>query len=79
MVSIGIALFVVGFVLTIAAIPQGEQSRTNEAGQYAEAGAGHASEPNGVYLLMGIFVSLAGVVLATVVPALGFVKRASKN
>jgi NADH:ubiquinone oxidoreductase subunit 6 (subunit J) len=78
-VWIGIALFVVGFVLTIAAIPHGEQSRSNDASQYTEANQGRAAPSNELYLASGILVSLAGVILATVVPAISFVKRASKD
>jgi NADH:ubiquinone oxidoreductase subunit 6 (subunit J) len=76
-VWIGIALFVVGFLLTIAAMPHGEQSRTNDASQNTETSQGRAVPSNELYLASGILVSLVGVVLATVVPAIAFMKRAS--
>ncbi len=75
MVSVGIVLFVVGFILTVTTIPQDTPS---ESSHDLSSGLGQADSGNSrdLYLLTGMFVSLAGVVLATVVPAVGFVKGA---
>jgi hypothetical protein len=78
MVSVGIVLFIVGFILTVAAIPQAHPSVSNEAGRSTQLNGSSSSPSNGFYLISGMFVSLAGVVLATVGPAVGFVKKTSR-
>jgi hypothetical protein len=78
MVSVGILLFVVGFILTVTMIPQDEPSA---AGRDFSSGVGQADsgDSRDLYLLTGLVVSLTGVVLATVVPAVGFVKWTSRD
>jgi hypothetical protein len=73
MVTVGILLFVVGFILTVATIPQDSPSGSSHD---LSSGIGQTDSGNsrGLYLLAGTVLSLAGVILATVVPALGFVK-----
>jgi len=73
MVSMGILLFVAGFLVTLAAVGDGKAVATNNGGSSAQSQ--HASPVSeDVYLLCGILVSLAGVVLATVGPAVGILK-----
>ena len=77
MVAFGIMLFIVGFLLTVAAIPQAERSDGNDiALSSGGADSGTSSE---FYLMSGMLVSLVGVVLATVGPAVAFVKRTSRD
>jgi hypothetical protein len=73
MVSVGIVLFVVGFILTVATIPQDAPSGSSHD---LSSGIGRtdSGDSRDLYLLAGMVVSLTGVVLATVVPAVGFVK-----
>ena len=73
MVSVGISLFIAGFLVTLSSsndhsfgAPNGDDaSRSPEEG---------FSSSIGTNLLVGIFVSLSGVILATVGPAVGIVK-----
>jgi hypothetical protein len=77
MVSLGIVLFILGFMLTIAAIPHaGQNEASGTSGSY---GGGEPGSSSDFYLMSGMVVSLAGVVLATVGPAMGFVKRTSRD
>ncbi len=75
MVSLGIVLFVVGFILTVAAIPRNGSTAFSNPGE----SSAHSGPSHEVYLLLGMFVSLTGVILATVGPAVGFVKRTSRE
>ncbi len=77
MVAVGIVLFVVGFMLTVAAIPQAEHSDGNDTG-LSQGGSDSGASPE-FYLMSGMLVSLTGVVLATVGPAVSFVKRTSRD
>ncbi len=77
MVAVGIVLFVVGFMLTVAAIPQTEQ--TEISGSSGSANGDDLGSSSGFYLMSGMFVSLTGVVLATVGPAMAFVRRTSRD
>jgi len=77
MVATGIILFIVGFMLTVAAIPQAEQAEASQA-DHSMGTSDLGSSPE-FYLMSGMFVSLTGVVLATVGPALAFVKRTSRD
>ena len=79
MVSVGIVLFVIGFILTVAAIPQTKTSAANGTDRSAALDDSRAASSHEFYLLSGMFVSLTGVVLATVGPAVGFVKKTSKQ
>ena len=77
MVAVGIVLFVVGFMLTIAAIPQSERSESSDV-SISSGNAQSGTSPE-IFLMSGMLVSLTGVVLATVGPAVGFVKRTSRE
>lgn len=78
MVSVGIFLFVLGFILTVAAIPQDKPSGSSHDLSSGTGQSGSGDSRN-LYLLTGLVVSLTGVVLATVVPAVGFVKWTSRD
>jgi uncharacterized membrane protein len=77
MVAVGIVLFIVGFLLTVAAIPQAGSSDGNDIA--LSSGGAHSGTSSEFYLMSGMLVSLTGVVLATVGPAVGFVKRTSRD
>jgi uncharacterized membrane protein HdeD (DUF308 family) len=72
-VSVGILLFVVGFLITLAVVESDHAAASDNdtSGQGSETGS---STSTGLYLLSGILISLVGVVLATVGPVAGMVK-----
>ena len=74
MVSVGIILFVVGFLVTLTAIESDHAAASDNdtSGLRSETGAFASIS---LYLLSGILISLVGVVLATVGPVAGMVKR----
>jgi len=76
MVSVGILLFVAGFLVALAAIESDHAASTN-SDTAASRDEARPSSSAGVYLLSGILISLVGVVLATVGPAAGMVRGRS--
>ncbi len=67
LVLAGMTLFVLGFLMTIDSLPSGgELLRSSE-------GSGH-SPASSLLLLTGFIISLAGVALATIAPAIMFVR-----
>ena len=73
MVSVGISLFIAGFLVTLSSSSDRSFGASNgdDASRSPEEGF---SSSIGTNLLVGIFVSLSGVILATVGPAVGIVK-----
>ncbi len=76
MVSAGIVLFVIGFLLTIAAMQQDNPSSASHEPFLTGNGESSSGAPQEIVLIAGMSVSLAGVILATVGPALGLMKKA---
>lgn len=75
MVAVGILLFVTGFLVTLSAIDNNQSPSSGDiATNRGEAGLSNSSD---AFLLTGILVSLVGVVLATVGPAVGMVRGKS--
>ena len=74
MVLTGILLFVIGFLVTLASV-HGDQAVASSDGGLSEGTPTGSSAYGGIYLISGISVSLMGVVLATVGPAIGIVRR----
>lgn len=73
MVIGGILLFVVGFLVTLAAVEDNHASAASD--DTPVEGSGSASDlSRNVFLMSGILISLAGVVLATVGPVAGMFK-----
>ncbi len=73
MVTVGILLFVAGFLVTVVALQDdGAASPANETTS-GDVGT-QRSAPAGAYLLGGILISLVGVVLATVGPAAAIIR-----
>jgi len=68
LIVIGISLFTIGFALTVSELPSGAEM----LGSSAESSA--VSQPVSVTLVVGFVVSLIGVVLATVAPAMMFMR-----
>jgi len=64
MLSIGIVLFVAGFVMTVATFPVSESSGS-DLGRTTYGGVGMSEQ---FLLASGVLVSLLGVVVATVLP-----------
>lgn len=79
MVSAGMALFIVGFVLVLAAMPQSNTVGSDSPSRSTNPAATGSGPSHEFYLLSGMFVSFTGVVLATVGPAVGFVKKSPKE
>jgi len=76
MVSVGILLFVAGFLVTLAAV-ESDHAGSTDSDAAALRGETRPSSSAGVYILSGILISLVGVVLATVGPAAGMVRGRS--
>ena len=72
-VTIGIALFVVGFVMTLMSLSDDSSARAESVDHLdsteAYTGPGHAAT-----LVIGLVLSMTGVVLATAVPAAFFIQ-----
>ena len=69
-VGLGISLFVSGFLVTVASLSGPSAASSGEAAlQATESASGDSS----VSLLLGLLVSLGGVVLATAGPLMMFV------
>ena len=73
MVTGGILLFVVGFLVTLAAIQSNHAAASSNA-LLTEEGDAASSISRNIYLLSGTLISLSGVVLATVGPVAGMFK-----
>jgi len=76
MVSVGILLFVAGFLVTLMAI-ESDHAGSTDSDAATLRGETRPSSSAGVYILSGILISLVGVVLATVGPAAGMVRGRS--
>jgi hypothetical protein len=69
MVCVGIALFVIGFLLTITSLSENGRSLGQSASENSLAGNGLLSHSSsGLVLIAGVSTSLAGVVTATIGP-----------
>lgn len=79
MMSLGIVLFVAGFIMTLAAVPSVDSARASDGAHLQGTNAAHSGPIPQIYLITGMSVSFAGVVLATVGPAMGLVKANSKE
>jgi drug/metabolite transporter superfamily protein YnfA len=73
MVIGGILLFVFGFLVTLAAVQDNHASAASD-GITVEESVGASDISRNVFLMSGILISLAGVVLATVGPVAGMFK-----
>jgi len=75
LLPVGIVLFVMGFVLTLVVVQSDQASVEEDGNSFSEARRSTPSSSPGFVLVSGIMMSLTGVVLATVGPATGLVKR----
>jgi hypothetical protein len=76
----GIVLFVTGFAMTLVSLPDGGAtgiSDSDASGTYSNGLSD--SSTDGVLLLVGLALSMMGVVLATVIPAAMFIRRTHGN
>jgi hypothetical protein len=76
-VILGITLFIIGFVMTVISLSDASTASAVNAGQLDGLAEGSASSNAGT-LLLGLTLSMTGLVVATTVPAARFI-RASKN
>jgi Na+/proline symporter len=74
MMIFGIILFVVGFLLTLASVPQASSSGTSASANDLDGGSSSSGSASHLFLVAGICVSFAGVVLATVIPAVRLIR-----
>jgi hypothetical protein len=76
MVSVGIALFVVGFLVTVASFSQMNVEGTQDgSGRSLTTDDGLFGGEADVFVFAGILTSLAGVVTATVGPAVSVMRN----
>jgi len=75
MVALGLLLFVMGFMVTLTAIGDNQSPTTGDIS--SNRGDAGLSDPSNAFLVTGILVSLVGVVLATIGPAVGMVRGKS--
>ena len=71
-VTLGIALFIAGFVMTVVSLSDDSSARTDSTDQ-SGADAFLSSAHSGM-LVLGLVLSMGGVVLATAVPAACFIR-----
>lgn len=76
-VIIGIALFAIGFVVTVTSLSGDSVAGVRSADDLYAADGGSAFDHTGA-LMLGLVLSMSGVVIATTVPAAHFL-RGSKN
>ena len=75
MVSVGIALFVIGFLVTVSSISQMNVGRAHdESGVPLSIDNERLGGEADMLVLAGIMTSLAGVVIATVGPAVSVMR-----
>jgi hypothetical protein len=74
MVSVGITLFVVGFLVTVASFSQMNVEGTQDASDRSLTDNGLFGAEAGIFVFAGILTSLAGVVTATVGPAISVMR-----
>ena len=75
MLPIGIVLFVMGFVLTLVVMRSDQASGTDDPSSLSRTSQSTLVSSPSIVLASGIVMSLTGVVLATVGPATGLVKK----
>ena len=78
-VSFGMALFIVGFAVTLASLPSDTAAGTKGSGSLDEAVDSLQSRGDGMLLAIGLVVSMAGVIVATAVPAAVFLQGAKRE
>jgi Mn2+/Fe2+ NRAMP family transporter len=78
-VVLGIALFIVGFLITVSVL-----SGSGEANQQNATGSSLATEPHArpgpfdAFVLLGMAVSFSGIVIATVGPMASFIQARAR-
>jgi hypothetical protein len=76
----GIVLFVAGFAMTLVSLPDGGATGIPDSDTSDAYSSGLSdSYTDGVMLLVGLALSMMGVVLATVIPAAMFIRRTQGN
>ena len=73
-VSFGMALFIVGFAVTLASLPSDSGADTKGSGYLDDAVDTSPASDDGMLLAVGLIVSMAGVIVATAVPAAVFLQ-----
>jgi hypothetical protein len=76
-VTLGIALFATGFMMTLISLSENSTARAGSTDESSGVDDDSASSHTGT-LVIGLVLSMAGVVLATAVPAAFFI-RSSKQ
>ncbi|MDH3364780.1 MAG: hypothetical protein OEM29_02070 [Thermoplasmata archaeon] len=76
----GMVLFVTGFAITLACLPDDAAAETLES-DVSDMYSSELSDSsdNGLRLLAGLMLSMVGVVVATVIPAATFICRANRD
>ncbi len=72
-VAVGITLFVAGFIITLSALSGLTVPGAHGASQGSSSGAERPNETN-LMVLLGLAMSLAGIGLATLGPAISFIR-----
>lgn len=75
MVVLGISMFIVGFLITVSVLSSTGASVTNDADRTIAGGIEQPTAQVNYALITGLMLSLAGVVSATVGPAVIFLSR----
>ena len=76
-VLIGITLFIVGFALTMHSLSEVDTAGVNsEDLSESDLSSAWDSSKNQTFLLPGLLLSMVGVIVATVVPAVTFIRHA---
>ena len=72
-VTIGIALFVIGFVMTLMSLSE-DSSASAESVDRLDSAEAYVAPGHTATLLIGLVLSMTGVIVATAVPAAVFIQ-----
>ena len=77
-VLLGIALFIAGFALTMHSLSGTATAGVNSDDVSYSDQNSSSDTSNHTLLMMGLLLSMVGVIIATVVPAVAFIRRANR-
>ena len=78
----GMTLFIAGFAMTVMALPGDSHAEVDGAETQAadqDSGSGDFLTGEGLSLFLGLLLSMVGLCVATIIPAVVFIKRAKRN
>ncbi|UCE91855.1 MAG: hypothetical protein JSV90_01515 [Methanobacteriota archaeon] len=78
-VLLGMALFIVGFGITLSSLPSDSAAGTQGSGMLDDAIGNTSSDGAAALLLVGLIISMAGVIVATAIPAAVFLQGARRG